>query len=151
MAGLEATALATSLRNSVWVYPLVNAAHILGVALLVGAIAPLDLRLIGFWPSVPLITLWYILSRTAAVGLAIAISAGALLFITRAGDYAESKIFLFKLLVILAGFANIGLLRHWMRNAGLGSNPSAAMRLAGVLSLVIWIKVLVLGRLVGYF
>ena len=144
-----------------WAYPLVNAAHILGVALLVGAIVPLDLRLIGFWPSVPLNALWHILSRTAAVGLAIAIGAGALLFITRAGDYAESKLFLFKMLAILAGFANIGLLRHWMRDAGLGqpgvgtpgasSNPSASMRLAGVLSLVIWITALVLGRLVGYF
>lgn len=134
-----------------WAYPLVNAAHILGVALLVGAITPLDLRVIGFWPSVPLNTLWYILSRTAAVGLAIAISAGALLFITRATDYAESELFLVKMLVILVGFANIGLLRHRMHEAGPGSSPSASTRLAGVLSLVVWITALVLGRLVGYF
>ena len=53
-AALEATALATGLRNSVWSYPLVNAAHILGVALLVGSIVPLDLRLLGAWRSAPL-------------------------------------------------------------------------------------------------
>lgn len=134
-----------------WAYPLVNTAHILGVALLVGAIAPLDLRLIGFWPSVPLNTLWYILSRTAAAGLAIAVTAGALLFITRATEYAESRLFLTKMLVILVGFTNIGLLRHRMHAAGPTSRPSAAMRLAGLLSLVFWTTALVLGRLVGYF
>ena len=135
-----------------WAYPLVNAAHILGVALLVGAITPLDLRLIGFWPSVPLNTLWYILSRTAAVGLAIAIIAGVLLFMTRATDYAVSELFLLKMLVILVGFANVALQRHWMPEAGPGSDPTAAsMRLAGVLSLVVWVTALVLGRLVGYF
>ena len=134
-----------------WVYPLVNAAHILGVALLVGAITPLDLRLIGFWPSVPLNTLWYILSRTAAVGLAVTLIAGALLFITRATDYAVSELFLLKMLVILVGFANVALQRHWMHEAGPGSGHTASMRLAGVLSLVIWITALVLGRLVGYF
>ena len=35
-------------------YPLANLAHLLGIALLVGAIVALDLRLLGFWPEVPL-------------------------------------------------------------------------------------------------
>ena len=68
-AALEATPLATALRGSVWVYPLVNAAHILGVALLVGSIVPLDLRLLGVWRSVPLTPLWGVLTRTAGAGL----------------------------------------------------------------------------------
>lgn len=47
LAALEATELARALRDSVWIYPLVNAGHILGVALLVGSIVPLDLRLLS--------------------------------------------------------------------------------------------------------
>jgi len=43
-----------ALRASRWVYPLVNAGHIAGIALLVGAILPRDLRLLGAWRSVPL-------------------------------------------------------------------------------------------------
>lgn len=61
-AALEATDLATTLRGSVWAYPLVNAAHILGVALLVGATVPLDLRLLGAWRSLPLGPLWRVLT-----------------------------------------------------------------------------------------
>ena len=72
-AALEATALAAALRNSVWSYPLVNAAHILGVALLVGSIVPLDLRLLGAWRSVPLPPLWGMLTRTAGAGAVIAL------------------------------------------------------------------------------
>ena len=53
LGGLEATALARALRDSVWTYPMINAGHILGVALLVGAIVPLDLRLLGVWRSAP--------------------------------------------------------------------------------------------------
>lgn len=41
-----------ALRASRWVYPLVNTGHILGLALLFGAIIPLDLRMLGFWRSI---------------------------------------------------------------------------------------------------
>ncbi len=57
LAGLEGSALAAGLRGSKWVYPLVNAGHIAGIALLFGAIAGFDLRLMGAWPRVPLETL----------------------------------------------------------------------------------------------
>lgn len=46
-AALEASTWATALSGSLWVYPLINAGHLLGIALLVGAIVPMDLRLLG--------------------------------------------------------------------------------------------------------
>ena len=45
-AALEATALAQFLKASRWVYPLVNAGHILGIALLVGAVIPMDVAVL---------------------------------------------------------------------------------------------------------
>ena len=93
-ATLEATELAAALRNSVWSYPLVNASHIFGVALLVGSIVPLDLRLLGAWRSVPLAPLWTVLSRIAGIGLVMAIIFGVLLFITRATEYVASNFFI---------------------------------------------------------
>jgi hypothetical protein len=69
MAELEATVLAAALRGSVWAYPLVNAGHILGVALLIGSIVPLDLRLLGLWQAVPLASLWRVLTRITATAL----------------------------------------------------------------------------------
>jgi hypothetical protein len=156
LVALEATALAGALRGSVWAYPLVNAAHLLGVALLVGAIIPLDLRLLGAWQSVPLAPLWRVLTRTAGVGLGLAIVCGTLLFITRATTYAASGLFLAKMVVVGVGTANALAVRTLVptiitpvRSAL--EKPPVRVQLAGGLSLVAWLMALTLGRLVGYF
>jgi len=155
-AALEATALAAALRNSVWTYPLVNAAHILGVALLVGSIVPLDLRLLGLWRSVPLALLWGVLTRTAGAGLVLAIVFGVLLFITRATEYTASNFFIAKMVVVGLGTANALLLRILARAQvsdlpSAHTPPTARLRLAAGLSLAAWLTALTLGRLIGYF
>lgn len=155
-AALEATPLATALRGSVWVYPLVNAAHILGVALLVGSIVPLDLRLLGVWRSVPLTPLWGVLTRTAGAGLILAMIFGALLFITRASEYTASNLFISKMAVVALGTANALALRVLPQTqvseiTSTKGNPPARLRLAGGISLVTWLTALTLGRLIGYF
>ena len=53
LAAIEATGPAQYLRVSRLGYAAVSGAHILGIAFLVGAILPLNLRLLGFWPSIP--------------------------------------------------------------------------------------------------
>jgi hypothetical protein len=140
----------------VWAYPLINAAHILGVALLVGAIVPLDLRLLGVWRSAPIAPLWRVLTRAAGTGLVLASVFGILLFITRATEYAVSRLFLAKMVVVCAGAANALALR-WvlpddiLHKPSPGGNLPGRVRLAGVISLLAWLTALTLGRLVGYF
>jgi hypothetical protein len=149
---LEATAVAQALRDSVWVYPLVNAGHILGVALLIGSIVPLDLRLLCAWRSVPLAPLWRVLTRTAAFGLALAAGFGALLFVTRATEYAASPFFVAKMAVVGAGILNALLLRIAAPALQPGTGrPSLRLRLTAGFSLAAWLAALTLGRLVGYF
>jgi hypothetical protein len=156
LAALEATALAQALRESVWAYPLVNAAHLLGVALLLGAVIPLDLRLLGIWPSVPVAPLWRVLTRTSAMGLVLAITFGSLLFITAATEYAASGLFLSKMTVIAVATANAVALRlnadaSVSRMNTTRGRLSGYLRIAGGASLAAWLTTLVLGRLVGYF
>ena len=74
---------AVLLRGSFWVYPLVNAAHILGIALLIGAIVPFDLRLMGVIRRGRIRNLANILVPTAAAGLALAAVSGTALFIVK--------------------------------------------------------------------
>jgi hypothetical protein len=152
LAALEATALARALRDSVWAYPLVNAAHVLGVAMLVGSIVPLDLRLLGLWRSLPLAPLWHVLTRTAAAGLVLAATCGLLLFITRATEYAASSLFLGKMVALVVGVGNALALRRFSPDAIASSDVSARrVRAAAGVSLVAWLTTLTLGRLVGYF
>lgn len=155
-AALEATELAAALRDSVWSYPLVNAAHILGVALLVGSIVPLDLRLLGAWRSLPLAPLWGVLTRTAGAGLVLAMIFGTLLFITRATEYTASNLFISKMVVVALGTVNVLVLRmlvpaHVSEITSTHEKTPVRLRLAASLSLATWLTALTLGRLVGYF
>ncbi len=156
LTALEATRLARALSNSVWIYPLVNAGHILGIALLVGSIIPLDLRLLGAWRSVPLAPVWHVLTRTSAAGFFIAAGFGFLLFMTKATEYATSTLFVAKMAVVAAAIVNAVVLRRVVpaEISGIGPQvgpPNPRLRLAGGVSLVAWLSALTLGRLVGYF
>ena len=155
-AALEATDVAIALRNSVWSYPLINAAHIFGVALLIGSVVPLDLRVLGVWGSVPLAPLWAVLTRSAGIGLVIAIIFGTLLFITRATEYATSNLFIAKMILVLLGTANTLTLRmptqaQESQIASTRVKPPARLRVAAGISLATWVSALTLGRLIGYF
>lgn len=152
---IEATALAQALRNSVWVYPFVNAGHILGAALLVGSVVPLDLRLLGIWPSTPLAPLWRVLTRTAGVGLGLTVVCGILLFITRASAYVHSSLYIAKMGVVLIGLLNILILAKIAPDdlviaSRTNEKLPGRVRLAAGISIAVWMTALVLGRLIGY-
>lgn len=151
LAALEALPLAAGLRGSVWAYPLVNAAHIVGIALLFGAVVPLDLRLIGLFSAVDVSRLSRVLVPVAAVGLALAVSAGSLLFITDARDYFASNLFRAKMIVLVLALANVVVAFRVSRRTGAEGGPPASLRVAAAASIGLWLAVIVLGRLVGYF
>jgi len=153
-SALQSTDLATALRQSFWVYPIVNAGHIVGLALLFGAIVPLDLRLIGLWRSVPIGVMARILLPVAITGLMLAVSTGALLFSTRAVEYAGVTLFWIKLSLIAGAVAN-ALLLHltaawtvYQDSELLGTMPR--LQLAGALSIGLWLAIILAGRMIGY-
>lgn len=149
LATLEATALADYLRGARWGYAAVNTTHIFGIALLVGAILPLDLRLLGLWPGVPRAPLVGVLSPVAATGLAIAVCAGILLFSIRAREYADLDVFRLKLAFITIG-ALSALAVHW--RFGLRLERTEGERLIGpaAVSTTCWLGALICGRLIAF-
>lgn len=153
-AALQASGLSEALRASVWLYPLVNTGHVVGIALLFGAIVPLDLRLIGAFRSVPLEPLAAALVPTAVAGLLLALATGALLFATRPLDYVVEPLFGVKLALLAAAVLNALWLRldpHWRHlGAAFGMPPRRRWRLHGALSVLLWLGVITAGRLIGY-
>ena len=149
LEAIEESAPVGALRESVLAYPLVNAVHIIGVALLFGAIVALDLRLLGWRrDAVAVDGIARLLVPVAVAGLALAIPAGLLLFATDARAYAASPLFQAKMLLVALAIANA----LWLRTTdwrGASGGPRAA--LAGAVSLLLWLGAIVLGRLVGYF
>lgn len=146
LAAIEASGLAAHLRASRWTYPLVNAAHVMGLALLFGSIAPLDLRLLGLWRNVPIGPLRAVLRPVSATGAALAVITGALLFAVNAREYAGLGLFQAKMALVALGLANAALLA----GPRLDTLSPAALRLAGGASLAIWIAAILCGRIIGY-
>lgn len=144
---LEGLALAEWLRYSRWGYAGVNTAHVLGIALLVGAIVPLDLRLLGLWRTVELGPLYRLLSRVAAAGLLLAVASGILLFAVRASEYAALELFLAKLALVALGAIHALALHLGTR---FPEAPRTRQRLAGAVSLLTWPAALVCGRLLAF-
>lgn len=154
LSAVHDTAIAAALRRSIWVYPIVNAGHIVGLALLFGAIVPLDLRLIGLWRKVPIGAMSRFLLPVAIAGLVLAVPTGALMFSVRATEYAGLGLFQIKLLLIAGALANALLLRMtavwavWRDGALQDTTPR--LQVAGVLSIALWLAIIFCGRLIGY-
>ena len=149
LAALEQTGPVAALRESTFAYPLVNAVHVIGVALLFGAIVALDLRLIGWRRAAgPVAGFASLLLPVAIGGLLLAIPAGLLLFATDARAYAGSPLFQAKMVVILLALANA----LWLRTIDWrGEPPQRRVALAGGASILLWLGAIVLGRMLGYF
>jgi hypothetical protein len=151
LAGLGTWPGAVLLKQSGTAYLLVNASHILGIALLIGAILPLDLRLLGFFRSVPVATLAPVLSRMAGIGLGLALVTGAWLFTVRPVEYARNAAFLWKLGLLALALANIALQHRIAAYArALAGDITAAVRWRAFASVMLWPGVLLAGRWIGF-
>jgi len=149
LAALEATTVAHTLRASRWLYAAVNAGHITGIALLVGAIVPLDLRLLGCWRQVPREPLTRVLVPMAATGLALAVVTGGLMFAVRAREYAGIGFLQLKLVLVATG--TIGALTlHRAHGAWLDGASDARLAGHAALSIVCWPTALLCGRLIAF-
>jgi hypothetical protein len=136
------------LRGSATAYLAVNAAHILGIGVLVGSILPLDLRLLGFYRAFSLEVLRPFLTRAAATGLVLAIVTGVWLFSVKPTEYLANEAFRWKLLLLALALANVGF-QH--ARAGTGSDRiSRATRVSAGMSLCLWLSALLAGRWIGF-
>jgi len=148
LAAVEAAPPIAALRDSYLAYPLVNAIHIIGIALLFGAIVPLDLRLIGWRQRTQSVdALANVLVPVAIAGLVLAVPAGLLLFATDARAYVQAPLFQAKLLFIGLGIANALALRRIDWRA---APPRGRVAVAGAASILLWLGAIICGRLLGY-
>ena len=148
-ATLEGTALAQTLRGSRWLYAAVNAAHIFAIALLIGSVVPLNLRLLGVWRGISREAVVRVLAPVAASGLTLALLTGPLLFSVRAREYSGVGFLQLKLTLIAVG-ALSALAACRAHGFLLADAPRARLVGHAVLSTVCWLGALVCGRLIAF-
>lgn len=159
MGAIEASSLGVAMREWLWLYPGVEIVHITGIALLFGSIAVLDLRLLGFSRTLSVRQLArHVLPWTAA-SFALIVPSGLMMFTAHASDFIQSGVFVVKMGLILAAGLNAALFHTiTFRTADVWDSeemrklpPPPSARLAGALSLALWISVIACGRLLAYF
>ncbi|CAM3682830.1 hypothetical protein [Ectopseudomonas alcaliphila] len=152
-AWLEATALGEQMRSSALLYPALNLLHLLGLVLLLGPMLLLDARLLGAGRAFSLPAVSQVLTPLAVVGLVLLLGSGFCLFAADAGPLTIDRLLQLKLLLIVLGVANALLFRRlWnSRLANWDQAVPALGRVQAALSLLIWLLVMSLGRLLAYF
>ncbi len=154
MGVIESTALGLAMRQSTWLYPAVETVHIIGLAILVGSIAVLDLRILGLSRSLPVRKLAnHTLPWTAGSFLLI-VPSGLMMFAAHATDFISSPVFALKICLVMAGVLNAALFHATVfRGAAqwdVDATPPASARASAALSLAIWLSVIACGRLLAY-
>ena len=152
---VEATGLGRFMRDALWAYPVTESIHIIGLGLLFGSIAVVDLRLIGAGRGVPAAALVRYAVPWSLLGFALAAMSGLMMFTAHASEFIEQPVFLLKMTLIFTAGVNAAMLRVGVLQRA-STWPADALlpprvRVAAALSLVLWMGVIACGRLIAYF
>jgi hypothetical protein len=155
LKSLEASGLATRIRDSVFLFPMIESTHVIGLALVFGTIAIIDLRLLGLastqrsfqrMASDILKWTWGAFALTALTG--------SLMFITNASVYYHN--FYFRTKMLLLALTGINMLffeltaARTIRNWDTAPSAPRAGKAVAALSLAMWIGIICVGRLIGF-
>jgi hypothetical protein len=150
---LEATRISTLMRDITWLWPLFEALHFLGLAMLIGGAGYFDLRLLGFFRSVP-VTAVKAFMPAAILGFAVNLITGVAFFVMAPGMYALSTIWWLKVFFIVVAGLNAMLFETTLgtRVLALGPNEDTptSFKVVGAVSLFSWFVVLYCGRMLPY-
>ena len=146
--------LGTALRESVWLYPTVETLHILGFALLFGSILVADLRLLGLRRQAALAPLLRLVLPVSLSSTLVVVPTGLLLFAAHATDLVGNRAFIVKMVLLFAAATNAAMFHAGPYRAELaaspGSTPRGSTRVFAAISIVVWIGVVIAGRLIAY-
>lgn len=152
---LEQTHAGAAVRESLWLFPVIETVHLLGMAALVGTVVTFDLRLLGWVLKGQRVSeLGRRLFPWCWAGFAVQVITGTLLFSSEAVHLYANPAFRVKLaLICLAGVH--ALVFHWTVYRDVASWDKGAVlpvgaKVAGLVSILIWIGVVAAGRFIGF-
>lgn len=146
---IEATALSAAIRESLWLFPVIEAVHLVGLAVLGGALLVVDLRLMGAGLTRQSIAAVEQGARAWFLGaLTVMLTTGALLGVSEAVKLYDRPAFFLKMIMLSLGL----LLTFTLRRALIARDPRGGPYAAavGVLSLGLWLTTAVAGRWIGF-
>lgn len=135
------------IASNPWLYPALEVVHIVGIAMLLGSLLLLELRVWGLGANLPVQPLARLALPVTLAGFALIALSGLTMFISQPAELIANRVFIVKMgLVTLAGlnaasFHARGSLERLDRTA----------RLQTLASLGIWVAVIICGRWIAYY
>ncbi len=145
------TVVGAAIRESVWLFPAIEAVHLLALAVLGGTILLVDLRLCGWGlTGVPASELAQDAQPWLIGSLAAMLMSGALLFSSEALKCYANGAFRVKMVALAAAIVFTFTVRRWI-TAGGAERTTATKRLVAAVSVMLWLAVGVGGRGIGFY
>lgn len=150
---VENTALSIWMVDSIWAYPIVLSTHAVGMSVVVGTIVIVDLRILGFASKIPLNSFdrLIIVSWT---GVALNFLSGVALFTADPAQFLYHPVFWIKISLIIVGAVLVYVLWRAVKSdeekPDETSEASARTKSIALVSLLLWVCVIVAGRLIAY-
>jgi len=154
LGALEEGGVGAAMRDSLWLFPLVETVHIIGFSVLVGSIVAFDLRILGVSKRLSVRLLARHLLPWSLAALLLIVPTGVMMFASEATDLVDNGAFVVKMVLLMLAGTNaaafhLGVFRSaalWDQNA---PSPTGA-KLHAVASLLIWMSVITCGRMIAY-
>ena len=128
-------------------YPALEVVHIVGIALLLGSLVLVELRLLGFGSALPMAALGRFGLRLSVAGFCTAAASGVFLFLSQAEELVSNRPFLVKVGLLLVAGANA----WWFHRRGGLDRVDAIARSQTLLSLGLWLAIIICGRWIAYY
>lgn len=135
-----------ALRSHAWAYPALEVVHIAGIALLLGNLVLLELRVFGRGAALPVRDLARLSLSLALAGFGLAAASGLLMFASQPGELLANRAFTLKMLLLMAAGCNAA----WFHGRGSLDRLDGLARAQMLLSTLIWLGVIVCGRWIAY-
>lgn len=146
MDSLASPAAWVDLSAHAWAYPVLEIVHIVGIALLLGNLVLVELRVWGFGASLPLPALARLALRVSLLGFGIAAVSGLVMFSSQTDEFLANRSFLVKMSLLALAGVNAAVFHA---RGGLVKLDGTA-RAQTALSLGLWLGVIICGRWIAY-
>lgn len=150
---VQNTDWASDLQSSLYMYPLLLCIHALGMAMVVGTMATLSIRVLGYARAVP-VSIFDTMLNVAWLGVALNAGSGAILFLINGVQLIQTWSFQLKLVLIVAGGVSVWLLWTRLRNEPgallADRRASGRARVLAALTITFWFGAVIAGRLIAY-
>lgn len=149
---MEQTSFAIWVGESLWSYPILIGTHAVGLAIVVGTLTMIDLRLLNNFQGIRFEALTSLL-KLAWAGFLINALSGAALFTSQATTFVTNRPFLIKITLIFFAAIFTAIIQNKMRDSAADWNDEGvpgAVRALAALSIFCWLGAIIAGRLTAY-